>query len=471
MKNIQIPYELKKMNEIFCSNGFKAYLVGGAVRDTILKKEVSDWDITTDATPQQVIKMFKKVIPTGINHGTVTVHFMKKEIEVTTFRADQGYSDGRHPDKVVFAKTVEEDLSRRDFTMNAIAADLRDGKIIDPHNGQEDIKKKIIRTVGIAHERFMEDGLRPLRALRFASQLNFSIEKCTYSEIFEEEVQKRIASVSLERFRDEFEKILFSPVPSVGLRLMEETGVLKIFIPELSECRGVTQKDARGFHNFDVLDHCISACDGAPKENLTVRYAALFHDIGKKDTREVVFKSDPQNPNNKVKIIHFFRHEIYSEKIARKILTRIKLSNAAVNQICHLVLEHMFHYESSWSDASVRRFIVKVGRENIDDLFALRLADSFGKDGNPILLESPVRKELRELMERIEKIDSESNALSLKDLAVNGKDLISAGIAPGKAMGTILKELFQCVLDDPSMNTKEALLKVALNLNKKITQN
>ena len=292
---LKIPHELKKMNELFKKAGFKAYLVGGAVRDMILGKEAHDWDVATNAEPIQVMKIFHKVIPTGIAHGTVTVHFMKKEIEVTTFRGEGKYTDGRHPDSVYFASTIEEDLSRRDFTMNSIAADLDTGVLTDPFCGEKDISKKIIKTVGNARERFLEDGLRPVRCLRFGSQLKFCIEKDTYSEIFNIDVQKKIASISKERFRDEFIKILSSDEPSVGLKLLEETGILKIFIPELAECRGVMQKDARGFHKFDVLDHNFYACDGAPKDNLTVRLAALFHDIGKKDTRTVCLENLRKN--------------------------------------------------------------------------------------------------------------------------------------------------------------------------------
>ena len=223
---------------VFEDYGFKAYLVGGAVRDIFLNKPCSDWDVATNAKPEDVMKMFKFVVPTGIAHGTVTVHFMKQEIEVTTFRTESDYSDGRHPDKIEYAATIEEDLSRRDFTMNAIAVDLKDGSIVDPFGGRKDIKKKIIRTVGNAHERFMEDGLRPVRALRFASQLNFSIEKKTYLEIFKEDIQKKSFSISIERFRDEFMKMMKSQYPSIGLKLMEETGILNLFIPEFTVCRG-----------------------------------------------------------------------------------------------------------------------------------------------------------------------------------------------------------------------------------------
>ena len=226
-KYISIPQILKKMNKVFEENGYKAYLVGGAVRDIFLNKEPSDYDVATNATPQDVMRIFKFVVPTGFEHGTVTVHFLNEEIEVTTFRTETGYSDGRHPDSVNYAATIEEDLSRRDFTMNAIAVDLKDGKVVDPYKGQKDIKRKIIRTVGVPKERFLEDGLRPIRAIRFSSQLKFCIENKTYSEIFQQDVLKKIQSISVERFRDEFLKIMKSEIPSYGLKLLEECKILE----------------------------------------------------------------------------------------------------------------------------------------------------------------------------------------------------------------------------------------------------
>ena len=372
MNKIKIPNELKKMNEIFTQNGFEAYLVGGAVRDVLLGKTADDWDVTTNAKPDQVMKIFKRVIPTGIEHGTVTVHFLQQEIEVTTFRTESDYSDGRHPDKVEYAGHIEEDLSRRDFTMNAIAASLEDGRIVDPYHGAEDLKKGIIRTVGIPHERFMEDGLRPVRAIRFASKLQFSIEKDTYSEIFNPEVQKKIASISVERFRDELMKMMASQKPSVGLKLMEETGLLKLFMDELSACRNCLQKDDRGYHIFDVMDHNIYACDGAPKDKPLLRLAALLHDSGKPASRT-------ERHENGMTIFNFYNHEKYSVEIARKLMTRLKFSNAEIDYVCHLIENHMFHYESCWSNAAVRRFIVKVGLDSFDDLIDLRLADMYGK--------------------------------------------------------------------------------------------
>lgn len=458
MNKIKIPDELKKMNEIFSQNGFEAYLVGGAVRDMLLGKKADDWDVTTNAKPEEVMKIFRRVIPTGIDHGTVTVHFSGQEIEVTTFRTESDYSDGRHPDKVEYAGHIEEDLSRRDFTMNAIAASLEDGHIVDPYGGVEDLKKGIIRTVGIPHERFMEDGLRPVRALRFASKLQFSIEKDTYSEIFEENVQKKIASISVERFRDELMKMMASPKPSVGLKMMEETGVLKIFMDELSVCRGCIQKDDRGYHIFDVMDHNIYACDGAPKEKPLLRLAAFLHDCGKP-------ASKVERTVEGHKINNFYNHEKYSVEIARSLMTKLKFSNAEIDYVCHLIENHMFHYESSWSDAAVRRFIVRVGLDSFDDLIDLRLADMYGKYNADVRLHNSAGcANLVELTDRVKALAAQSCALSLKDLKVNGKDLIAEGIPAGKKLGKILNELFQTVLDDPEMNDREKLLKLAKKL-------
>ena len=466
-KKIKLPELLVAFGKVFSDAGFKAYLVGGAVRDMIMKLPAHDWDVATNATPQDVISLFKFVVPTGIEHGTVTVHFKGEEIEVTTFRTESGYSDGRHPDSINYAATIEEDLSRRDFTINSIAADLTDGNITDPYDGQNDIKKGLIRTVGLPHERFMEDGLRPIRALRFASKLGFSIEKDTYSEIFKKEIQEKTASISIERFRDEFEKIMASPKPSVGLKLLEETGLLALFVPEFSECRGCLQSDYRAFHDFDVLDHLFYACDGAPAAKLNVRLAVLFHDIGKpaakKLVNETVLDGDKKDGSKKeIQTVTFYNHEIIGEKITRKIMIRLKFSNEMTDNVCHLVKEHMFHYESSWTDAAIRRFLIRVKPECLEDLYDLRLADMYGMHNEAVNIRySESVKLLMELQKRIEKELAKKSALSLKSLAVNGHDLMQLGIPAGKELGRILNELFECVVEDPAMNERQALLKTA----------
>lgn len=461
MKSIPIPNILKKVGEIFGSRGFEAYLVGGAVRDALLGKEAGDWDIATNARPEQVMGIFNHVIPTGIAHGTVTIRLMGKQIETTTFRSESSYTDGRHPDSVNFDASLEDDLSRRDFTMNAIAASLKDGSLTDPFSGQRDIKAGIIRSVGEARLRFLEDGLRPIRAIRFSSQLNFKIEDKTYEAIRIPDVQEKIKSISIERFRDEFERILRSDEPSAAFRRMEETGILGIFIPELEKCRGCSQADIRSYHVFDVLDHNLYACDGAPKEKPAVRIAALLHDVGKTEAKSIERCELPQGSGKFTDIIHFHRHEAYSAEAARRILTRLRFPNALTDHVVHLVENHMFHFEEGWSDAAVRRFVVKVGEKYLEDIFDLRLADMYGKyRRRPEPMSDGVRK-LMLLRDRIKKILSEKNALSLKDLAVNGKDLIGIGIPGGKRLGEILNELLQTVLDDPEMNDRERLLMIA----------
>ena len=464
MNHIKIPDILKKMNEIFVQHGYKAYLVGGAVRDMLMGKEPHDWDVTTDATPEQVMSIFRKVIPTGIAHGTVTVHFMKNEIEVTTFRTESDYSDGRHPDKVEYTGNIEEDLSRRDFTINAIASYLGDGTITDPFHGRDDIKRKIIRTVGNPLERFSEDGLRPVRAVRFSAQLGFEIERETLKAISEPEILKKTSGISLERFRDELLKLMKAEKPSAGLKLMEESGILDIFIPELKKCRGCIQGDFRGYHQFDVLDHLFYACDGAPASKQNVRLAALFHDIGKPDVKRVI--PTPQGDQ-----FTFYNHEAKSQQITKEILFRLKFSNAEIANICHLVVNHMFNYTQDWTDAAVRRFLAKIHEENLEDLYDLRLADIYGMNNAPVRgQDSRTIALLNELKDRISKETEKNSVLSLKQLAVNGKDLMKNGISAGKDLGFVLNQLLETVMEDPSQNEKEQLIKIALNIYKKRTE-
>ncbi len=436
------------MHGFFERAGFSAYLVGGAVRDMIMGKPAHDWDVATNARPEEVSKIFKKVIPTGIAHGTVTVIFMGIHIEVTTFRTEADYSDGRHPDKVEYAGKIEEDLSRRDFTMNAIAADLKDGTLVDPFEGQKDIKAKIIRCVGEPAERFNEDGLRPVRALRFASQLGFSIESRTLEAI--PSALPVCAKVAVERFHDELLKMVTSAKPSIGLRLMEECGIMQLFIPELCVCRGVEQK---GFHNFDVLDHLFYSCDGAPSSRPEVKLAALFHDVAKPAVRAV----------GKDGVYTFYQHENESAKLTQKILDRLHFSKQCSTYVCHLIKQHMFFYESTWTDAAVRRFLMRIeyaqNNEVLTDLFDLRFGDLYGMNCQPA---SP--DHLKEFSCRIEKILTEQSALGLKDLAVNGRDLMDSGIPAGKIIGQILNELLETVVDDPDFNQKEKLLPLAQNL-------
>ena len=445
-----VPPLLKEISGYFKNAGFSAYLVGGAVRDFFFKKEANDWDIATDAPPQEVTRLFRRTIPTGIEHGTVTVIYKNKHIECTTFRTESEYIDGRHPAAVSYTATIEDDLARRDFTMNAIAVSLPDGRIVDPFNGRADIRAGLIQTVGNPLDRFLEDGLRPVRAIRFAAQLGFTVNVNTLAAI--SQALHITQKISIERFREEFTKMLACPAPLTGLHLMESTGLLNLFIPELTACRGVTQGS---YHHFDVLDHSFLVCNACPAgmEHIHIRLAGLFHDIGKPAVRKEA--SDGS--------CTFYRHEAVSEKMTRSIMRRLKYSNAEIDKTAHLVAEHMFHYAPSWTDAAVRRFIVRVGKENIDDLFALRKADVFGLTGT---YTEP--NFLVEFTARIDNILKEEGAYSLKDLAVNGKDLMAIGIPAGKCLGLILHDLLETVLDDPDQNTKEMLLPIATALYERI---
>ncbi|MDR1574532.1 MAG: CCA tRNA nucleotidyltransferase [Treponema sp.] len=453
---IRIHPILKEIAALFAARKKEVCLVGGAVRDMIRREAVQDWDIATNALPAEVTAIFRgarppgRVFPTGIKHGTITALYRGRSLEITTYRTEAGYSDGRRPDTVRYAATIEEDLSRRDFTMNAIALRLPGGETVDPFGGEADIRARIIRCVGKAEERFSEDGLRPLRAVRFAAQLGFELEQHTEAAI--PAALSVSAKVSRERVRGELDKILASPRPSRALSLMEKTGLMELFLPELAACRGVEQK---GFHRFDVLDHSLLACDYAAGKQYPpeVRAAALLHDTGKTVTR----KMEPEG------VWSFYRHEAESEKIARNILGRLRYPGAFIDAVCLLVKEHMFHYTGEWTDAAVRRFIVRAGEANLENLYRLRMADACAMAGA-----EPPPDFLLPLARRVDRVLSESRALSLKDLAVSGKDLMAAGIAPGKTMGIILNELLETVLDDPAQNARERLLEIAGELNGKL---
>ena len=438
---MKIPKILHDFGDTFHDAGRECYLVGGAIRNMIAGFEVTDYDFATDARPEEVMKLFKRVIPTGIKHGTVTVLFRHQKFEVTTYRTEGTYSDGRRPDTIEYLPSIEEDLGRRDFSINSLALDLYTGELLDLHGGREDIQKGFIRAIGDPDARFEEDPLRIMRACRFAAQLDFSIEPRTFEAATR--LSGRIRSVSAERIRDEFEKILLSEIPSKGIISMDATGILAIIIPEMSEGKGLEQK---GFHDFDVFTHSLYACDSAPKD-LTVRLAALFHDIGK--PRSVSYDEEG--------IPSFHRHEQLSADMTREILDRLKFPRSVERSVIHLIEQHMFHYQDQWSDSAVRRFISRVGRESIGKLFQLRMADAEG------MSESRVHPyKLEELKRRVDKVITEDNAFTVKDLAVDGNDLArDAGVPKGPEMGVVLDFLLESVLDDPGLNTREQLIEIA----------
>ncbi len=409
----------------------------------VLRRKPTDYDFASDADPQQVKRLFRRVIPTGIKHGTVTVHFKDQRFEVTTFRLEGSYSDSRHPDEITFTPSIEEDLSRRDFTINSMAVRIPGGELLDPFGGQEDLKAGLIRSVGPARERLREDALRMVRACRFSAQLEFELDIRLREGM--RRVAPNIRHVSSERIREELEKMLSTTYPSIGLREMEETGLLSRILPELAACRGVPQGD---FHSFDVLDHSLYSCDGAPADKLELRFAALLHDIGKAETFERA--GEGQRPS-------FYGHEEASERLTREICRRLRFSNSSQQWILRLVRRHMFHYTEEWSDAAVRRFIARVGVDLIDDLFSLRRADTYGKRRR--YAADPLLDRFRA---RINEVLDNEQALSVRDLAVDGHILEEeAGIPKGRDMGTVIDHLMETVLDDPAMNTKEKLLGLA----------
>lgn len=439
---MRVPRILKKVASIFSSHGYQCYLVGGAIRNIFLKHKIIDFDIATDARPEELTKIFKRVIPTGIKHGTVTLLFQGDKFEVTTFRSEGEYLNGRHPSSVTFSSSIHEDLKRRDFTINAIAYDLINNRLLDPHYGRQDIKLKTIRAINDPDQRFSEDGLRPLRACRFAAQLDFQIEKETLAAIGR--ALSIVAKVSQERIRDELERMLGANQPSISFKLMLQTGLLADILPELADCRGVEQRE---LHCFDVFYHSIYTADAAPQDNLIVRLAALFHDIGKAVT---ISKNDQGQ-------LQFHGHEKSSALLAGRITKRLKFPNLVTKRVTHLVRHHMFNYQEEWSASAVRRFISRVGRENIPDLLALRRADQIGRCRH-----WEISPGLIEFEKRIEQLLAADQALTISDLKIDGRDIISSlALAPGPRIGIILNFLLESVLEDPDLNTRPDLLRLA----------
>ena len=429
--------------------GFEAWLVGGAVRDLLRGKAAKDFDVATSAQPADVTRVFgrKRTIPTGEKHGTVTVLTErdggKCQIEVTTYRGEGAYSDGRRPDEVVFVRTLDEDLKRRDFTMNAIAYDPLADTLSDPYGGRRDLEARVIRAVGDARERFSEDGLRAMRAVRFAAQLEFAIDPATERAIPETiDVFKK---VSAERVRDELVKILAARVPSVGLELMRTTGLLAAVMPELLEGVGMHQNR---HHAHDVWHHTLAAVDATAlfgEPPWLVRFAALLHDVAK--PRTAAPKEDSPAENT------FYRHEHVGAAMADEIGRRLKLANAERETIVNLVGNHMFWYTPEWSDGTVRRFISRVGVEHLDGLFALRAGDLRARGQG----EEP-GKEIDELKARVAAEIAKASALKITDLAVGGGDVMEVlGCRPGPIIGEVLRALLERVLDDDTLNTREQL--------------
>lgn len=433
---MEMPVEVKYIMQRLIENGFECYLVGGAVRDSLLGLTPKDYDFCTNARPDDIERVFERTIPTGKEYGTIAVMVNEFIYEVTTYRLECDY-DGRRPQVVKFGDSLKEDLSRRDFTINAMAMDI-DGNIIDYFGGRKDLKYGEIVCVGDAVERFREDKLRILRAFRFASRYDFDIYRSILYAIQED---NDISMLSKERVREEFNKILLSEKPSRWIKTLSDFGLLHQIVPELSKCYMFQQHNPN--HDKDVFEHIMSVLDNT-KPKLELRLSALFHDIGKPNT----FSMGEDG------IGHFYGHHEESARICRKVMTELKYSNKEIEYVSSLVLHHMTRYDKL-RPTSVKRFINKVGVDRLDDLFDLFVADRLGSKP-PYDFESIYR-----LKFECERILVEKQPLSIKDLEINGYHLMSIGFSQGKELGDTLKHLLDVVLENPSLNQEDKLVEIA----------
>ena len=437
---IQLPEKVKFIIDTIMEAGYEAYAVGGCIRDFILGRTPDDWDITTSAKPDQVKALFPRTIDTGIQHGTVTVMLDKEGFEVTTYRIDGEYEDGRHPKEVTFTANLVEDLKRRDFTINAMAYNDKAG-LVDAFEGMRDIEKKVIRCVGDPMQRFTEDALRLMRAVRFSAQLGYEIEEKTLDAM--RELSPNLVHISAERIQSELIKLVISPHPE-KLRIAYETGITKIILPEFDACMETEQNNPH--HCYSVGEHTLRAMQEIRADKV-LRLAMLFHDIGKPGTLTL----DEEG------IVHFHGHPALSEKMTRDILKRLKFDNDTIYMTTNLVRYHDYDVEPG--PKYVRRAIMKIGEDVFPLLFDIKLADIKAQSAY-------MRKEKVERLEAVrqvyEEVVAQKQCVSLKTLAVTGKDLMrEIGMQPGPEIGLILKKLLDLVIEDPSLNEKEILIKAA----------
>ncbi len=441
---IKIPSQVNRAIEILQNGGHSAYVVGGAVRNILMNIPVNDWDITSCALPDETLELFRdyKTIETGIKHGTVTVIIDGISLEITTYRIEHGYSDNRHPDKVDFTDKVEDDLSRRDFTVNAIAYSPNAG-FVDPFGGCEDIKNKTIRCVGDPDKRFGEDALRILRALRFASVLGFKISPETAESIHRN--KHLLKNISVERIFAELSKLLCGK--NAAAILKEYKDVIFFVLPELEPMHNCTQNHER--HIYDVWGHSVKAIEAVPPEP-ELRFAMLLHDSGKPHC-----KSTDQNG-----VDHFYSHGKISKKIAFDILTGLKTSTKFKKTVCNLVEYHDF-LPDKISKKTYKKYIAKLGIETVENLFLVREADILAQNPrfhNESLKENETGKKI------LKEIISEKNCFKISDLAVDGKMLANIGITPSPAMGKIMEMLLDEVMDEKLPNEQKALIERAKQL-------
>lgn len=440
MKEIKInlPEKVHTIITTLQQNGYEAYAVGGCVRDSILGRKPGDWDITTSAMPEETKALFEKTFDTGIEHGTVTVLLDKEGFEVTTYRIDGKYEDSRHPKEVTFTRSLKEDLLRRDFTINAMAYNETDG-LVDIFGGIEDLEKKVIRCVGDAKARFSEDALRILRGVRFAAQLGFEIEEDTRKGM--SELAPTLKNISAERIQVELVKMLVSKRPEL-LRDAYELGITAIFLPEFDRLMETEQETPH--HMYSVGEHTIHTLENVRADKV-LRLTMLLHDMGKP-----ALKTMDENG-----VAHFKKHAFESEIIAKKVLKRLKFDNDTLNKVTKLVLYH--DYRMPATAKNVRRAMNKIGEELFPYFMEVRRAD--------VLSQSMYQREekiqnLDEIEEIYAQIVEEGQCVSLKTLAVTGKDLIAAGMKPGKEIGEKLNELLEIVIENPELNKKSELLKL-----------
>lgn len=454
--DVKLPKNILEVLNKLEKSGFQAYIVGGAVRDLLMGKaglptgrQVSDWDFTTDAKPEEILVLFPEGfydnkfgtvgIPIGHLPGEQKRHLKGALFEITTMRKEGGYRDHRHPVDVSWANKIEEDLSRRDFTINAIALD-KNLEVVDPFDGKKDLEKKLIRAVGNPDKRFREDALRLIRAIRIASELNFDIDKNTFEAI--KKNAHLIKEVSSERIMDEFFKLLASMYPYIGIVKLKEAGILKIILPEIEALSGTVQEGPKHDRVYELLDHSLRSMRETPSKDPLVKFAALLHDIGKAKT----FKKEESGN------VTFYNHDIVGAELAKDISKRFNLSKKQADKLYRLIRWHMFSTNENQTDSSIRRFIKNVGLENLEDMFALRIGDRLGGDTS-----KPVSWRMEEFQKKIKQVLIKP--FSITDLKVNGEDVMEVlNIPPGRKVGEVLNKLFEEVLEDSSKNNKKYLL-------------
>lgn len=446
MTYIEIPEKAEEILKILHENGYEAYVVGGCVRDSILGRKPEDWDITTSASPLQVKELFEKTIDTGIEHGTVTVMIGKEGFEVTTYRIDGDYEDCRHPKEVIFTSNLTEDLKRRDFTINAMAYSHQSG-LVDKFGGMEDLKNKVIRCVGDPAERFAEDALRMMRAVRFAAQLGFSLDESVRKSI--REMAESLDHISAERIQTELVKLLVSPNPH-WFRMAYECGITSVIMPEFD--RIMVQRQNNPHHAYTTGEHTLIALKNIPADRI-LRLTMLFHDMGKPE----VFMTDENGRD------HFRGHAAHSAKIARRIMKNLKFDNETIRIVCNLVQNHSWYPKLTGKD--VRLCAYQMGPELFDSFLLVKRADIMAHHPNVIQEKLDYLKEVEHIWRDVK---LHGDCLSLKGLKLTGRDLVADGMEPGPKLGEVLQELLREVLEFPEKNDTELLLVRSRELRKEL---